>query len=94
MIAGPVAVDSTVISWDKIWAKLDQAGRLAASAGLAYSCVWKKRNGATDPGRGVVMVQADQFFALVRALEAAEAGRVAAERDLDRWIGRERERAG
>jgi hypothetical protein len=67
---GDVGVECTVTTWDKIWIKLDQAGRDAARRGLDTYCVWKKRAGATDPGEGAIVIPARLFWPRVADLEA------------------------
>ena len=96
MVAGPVAVEATITRWDQTWVKLGQAAFQAVAAEVPYGAVWRRRNrepgqrGATDPGLGAVVMQADRFWALVAAYEDAEARAAQAEADLQRWMSRER----
>ena len=67
---GDVAVEATTTTWDKIWIKLKQSTRDAAARGLDTPIVWKKQNGKTDPGEGVVLLSAKIFWADRADLEA------------------------
>lgn len=91
MIAGPVAVEATIDGWDMIWAKLAQSVRQAAKAGVPYAVVWKRGN-MKGPGRSAIVMQADQFWHLIRTMEEWKKAADAAESDLRRWMDRERER--
>ena len=68
-----LAVETTITTWDKLWIKLAQAANDARARSLTDYCVWKKRNGAGDPGLGVVVMPAQRFFPLVQRLEKLEA---------------------
>jgi hypothetical protein len=67
---GDMAVECTKTGWDQIWAKLRQAERDGTARGLDLSCVWKKRNGATSAGEGVVLMRAEKFWGLMADLDA------------------------
>ena len=79
-----LAVECTITGWDKIWIKLDQAKRDAAERGLIDYCVWKKRNGTTDAGKGAVLMLAELFFPLVQRLERLEHAELDAAEAYDR----------
>jgi hypothetical protein len=93
VVAGPVAVECTITSWEQIWGKLRQA---SMQSDRDFPAVWRKRNrepgmvGAVDPGCGAVIMEAAYFWGLVGRLEAAEQRATEAERDLERWMSRER----
>ena len=67
---GDFAVEATITTWDKIWIKLDQAGRDAKNRGLTEYGVWKKRAGKTDPNEGAMIVPAGIFWAMRADLDA------------------------
>jgi hypothetical protein len=67
---GDFHAECTITSWAEIWEKLRQAERDACSRGLAEWGVWRKQRNAGDPGRGVMVVPADQFWRMRAELEA------------------------
>ena len=79
-----LAVECTITGWDKLFIKLGQAERDAHERGLADFCVWKKRNGAADPGYGAVIMDAHRFFPLVQRLEKLEAASLDADDQFTR----------
>jgi hypothetical protein len=81
---GDVAVECTVTTWEKIWIKLDQARRDGQRRGLDIYCVWKKRNGTTDPGDGAIVMPAGLFWPLMADLEAYQRAEAGAQLDYDR----------
>ena len=86
-----LAVECTITAWDKIWIKMAQAANDARARGLEDYCVWKKRNGATDPGLGVVLMPAHRFFRLVMRLEKLEARALEEDDQYTRgWLAHEK----
>ena len=79
-----LAVECTITGWDKIWIKLQQAGKDAFVRGLSDFCVWKKHNGVADPGGGAVVLPAHVFFPLVQRLEKLEAEALRADDEFTR----------
>ena len=92
---GDIAVECTLTTWDKVWIKLDQSARDAVRRGLDFYVVWKKRNGAPDPGLGLICMPARQFWALMADLDAYRRADLNAETMFERGyeLGR-KERAG
>ena len=88
-----LAVECTITGWDKLFIKLGQAERDAHERGLSDFCVWKKRNGAADPGYGAVVMDAHRFFPLVQRLERLERLELEAAEAYDRGY-RNGQRAG
>lgn len=86
-----LAVECTIIGWDKIWMKLEQSARDAKERGLTDFCVWKKRNGRASPAMGAVMMPAHRFFPLVQRLEKLERDAVDADDQFTRgWLAHEK----
>lgn len=94
---GDFHAECTITEWLHIWAKLRQAAADAAERGLTEYGVWRKQKGTGDPGAGVIVVPAGQFWAVRAELEAYRRAEMDAQLSYDRGYtaGREaREREG
>lgn len=66
---GDVSVEATRAGWDQLGVKMAQAEGDAGRRGLPWWCVWKKRQGKTDPGEGWVVCPAVVFWELAAELD-------------------------
>ena len=88
---GDMAIECTLAGWDKIWIKLQQAGRDAFERELSDFCVWKKHNGVADPGAGAWVLPAHVGARMVQRLEKLEAADLRADDEFTRgWIAHEK----
>lgn len=81
---GDFHAEATITEWLHIWAKLRQAEADAKARGLDEYGVWRKQKGARDPGQGVMVVPAGQFWAMRLELEAYRRRELDAQLDYDR----------
>jgi hypothetical protein len=65
MGVGDLNLECTIVPWEKVWAKVDQAEEDAnAPGGPGDFVVWKKRPRVGDPGRGYAIMTAERFWCL------------------------------
>jgi hypothetical protein len=65
---GDVAVEVTVVDWQQIGKKADQAAADAKRRGLDVWCVWKPRRGIGDMGRAWCVTEFAQWWRLHQEL--------------------------
>jgi hypothetical protein len=65
---GDMAVEVTVVDWQQIGKKADQAAADAARRGLDTWCVWKPRRGIGDMGRAWCVTEFAQWWRLHQEL--------------------------
>ena len=65
---GDMAVEVTVVDWQQIGKKADQAAADAKRRGLDVWCVWKPRRGIGDMGRAWCVTEFRQWWALHQEL--------------------------